>query len=71
MSGTPKRGRSGAADRTARWWPRPSTCLRGALDVGCGEGADAIWLTLHGWDATALDVSHVALERARAAAADA
>jgi SAM-dependent methyltransferase len=35
-----------------------------ALDVGCGEGADAVWLARHGWDVTALDVSHVALERA-------
>lgn len=42
-----------------------------ALDVGCGEGADAIWLALRGWDVTALDVSLVALERAGAAAADA
>ena len=35
-----------------------------ALDVGCGEGADAVWLAEHGWDVTALDVSGVALERA-------
>jgi SAM-dependent methyltransferase len=35
-----------------------------ALDVGCGEGADAVWLAEHGWDVTALDVSQVALERA-------
>jgi SAM-dependent methyltransferase len=34
------------------------------LDVGCGEGADAVWLAEHGWDVTALDVSQVALERA-------
>ena len=42
-----------------------------ALDVGCGEGADAVWLTLHGWQVTGLDVSRVALERAAAVAADA
>jgi len=36
-----------------------------ALEVGCGEGADAIWLAQQGWDVTALDVSRVALERAR------
>jgi SAM-dependent methyltransferase len=35
-----------------------------ALDVGCGEGADAVWLAEHGWEVTALDVSGVALERA-------
>ena len=42
-----------------------------ALDVGCGEGADAVWLALRGWRVTALDVSQVALERARKAAHDA
>jgi SAM-dependent methyltransferase len=35
-----------------------------ALDVGCGEGADAVWLATRGWNVTALDVSQVALERA-------
>jgi SAM-dependent methyltransferase len=35
-----------------------------ALDVGCGEGADAVWLAAQGWTVTALDVSQVALERA-------
>jgi SAM-dependent methyltransferase len=35
-----------------------------ALDVGCGEGADAVWLARQGWDVTALDVSQVALDRA-------
>lgn len=40
-----------------------------ALDVGCGEGADAIWLAQRGWEVTALDPSGVALARARRAAA--
>lgn len=42
-----------------------------ALDVGCGEGADAIWLASRGWRVTAIDISTVALDRAaqRAAAA--
>ena len=35
-----------------------------ALDVGCGEGADAVWLSRHGWQVTGLDVSRVALDRA-------
>ena len=35
-----------------------------ALDVGCGEGADAIWLAGQGWDVVAVDISAVALERA-------
>ena len=39
-----------------------------ALDVGCGEGADALWLAERGWDVTALDVSQVALDRATAQA---
>ncbi|KGN31521.1 hypothetical protein N802_03900 [Knoellia sinensis KCTC 19936] len=40
-----------------------------ALDVGCGEGADAIWLAHQGWDVTGVEVSDVALERARQQAA--
>jgi SAM-dependent methyltransferase len=38
-----------------------------ALDVGCGEGADAIWLAQRGWTVTAIDVSEVAIGRAREA----
>lgn len=34
-----------------------------ALDVGAGEGADAVWLAGQGWQVTALDVSEVALDR--------
>jgi SAM-dependent methyltransferase len=41
------------------------------LDVGCGEGADAVWLAGRGWEVTALEVSGVALERAARHAAEA
>jgi SAM-dependent methyltransferase len=41
---------------------------RTALDLGCGEGADAIWLAGHGWTVTAVDISAVALQRAAEAA---
>jgi len=40
-----------------------------ALDLGCGEGGDAIWLAQRGWQVTAIDVSATALRRASALAA--
>lgn len=42
-----------------------------ALDVGCGEGADVIWLAAQGWQVTGIDVSQVALDRAASKAAEA
>ncbi len=39
-----------------------------ALDLGCGEGGDAIWLAEKGWHVTAVDVSETALARAAAEA---
>ena len=39
-----------------------------ALDVGCGEGADALWLAERGWRVTGVDISTVALGRAAAEA---
>lgn len=41
-----------------------------ALDVGCGEGADAIWLARQGWAVVGTDISSVALERAAQHARD-
>lgn len=35
-----------------------------ALDVGCGEGGDVLWLAGQGWQVTGLDWSRVALDRA-------
>jgi thioredoxin reductase/SAM-dependent methyltransferase len=37
-----------------------------ALDVGAGEGADALWLAERGWKVTATDISSKALARVRA-----
>lgn len=37
---------------------------RTALDAGCGEGGDAIWLAQKGWQVTGLDFAETALRRA-------
>lgn len=42
-----------------------------ALDLGCGSGADAIWLAQQGWHVTAVDIADAALASGRAHAADA
>jgi methylase of polypeptide subunit release factors len=38
--------------------------LGSALEVGSGEGADALWLAARGWRVTGVDFSATALERA-------
>ena len=67
------------SSRSELWSGRPNVQLLAhaseldagtALDVGCGEGADAIWLAQRGWHVTALDVSPVALQRGARRAAE-
>lgn len=41
-----------------------------ALELGAGEGADALWLASQGWEVTGVDISATAVERARSHAAD-
>ncbi len=36
-----------------------------ALDLGAGDGRNAVWLAEHGWRVTAVDFSAVAIERGR------
>lgn len=35
-----------------------------AIDLGCGEGRNAIWLAERGWSVTAIDFSQVAIDKA-------
>lgn len=39
--------------------------LGSALDIGCGEGADLVWLSSQGWEVTGIDFSPTAVARAR------
>jgi len=40
-----------------------------ALDLGCGEGADSVWLAARRWQVTAIDIAKSAMTRAEALAA--
>jgi SAM-dependent methyltransferase len=40
------------------------------LDVGCGTGANALWLAVHGFDVLGVDLSPLAIDRARARMGD-
>jgi SAM-dependent methyltransferase len=57
------------------WRPlfeRPGAPAPGrALDVGCGSGRDAVYLTQRGWQVTAVDFVDEALAKARQRAAEA
>jgi len=39
-----------------------------AIDLGCGEGRNTVWLAARGWQATGVDFSDVGLDKARALA---
>jgi 16S rRNA G1207 methylase RsmC len=63
-----------------RWSGKPNAALveevadlepGTALDLGCGEGGDAIWLAAQGWTVTATDISQTALDIAARHAAEA
>ncbi|MEV5674091.1 MULTISPECIES: class I SAM-dependent methyltransferase [unclassified Streptomyces] len=65
------------AARPAADGPRPNARLTetvtglppgDALDLGCGEGGDALWLARQGWHVTAVDISAVAVGRLAALA---
>src|SRR6478609_10079414 len=67
-------------DREQLWSGQPNGALVAetagmppgrVLDIGCGEGADAVWLARGGWTVTALEVSGLALRRAAEHARDA
>ena len=53
------------ASKSQIWSGRPNSTLvelighrapGRALDLGCGEGGDAIWLAERGWQVTAVDI---------------
>ncbi len=41
-----------------------------ALEVGCGTGTNALWLAKHGFDVLGVDLSPLAIDRARARMSD-
>ncbi|MFF7244608.1 class I SAM-dependent methyltransferase [Embleya sp. NPDC008237] len=60
------------ADRPTDRDPRPNGRLAetvadlppgDVLDLGCGNGGDALWLARRGWHVTAVDISAVAVDR--------
>ena len=68
------------AESPQRWSGNPNATLvdvvaplapARAVDLGCGEGADAIWLARQGWTVLGVDISPTAVTRARGAAVEA
>ena len=68
------------AESPRRWSGNPNATLVDlvtgitpgrAVDLGCGEGADAIWLARQGWTVTGVDISPTAVARAQGAATEA
>ncbi|MDA8275997.1 MAG: class I SAM-dependent methyltransferase [Actinomycetota bacterium] len=67
------------AERRRIWSGEPNAALVDAasrlqpgraLDLGCGEGGDAVWLAEQGWQVTGVDISATAAARCRALAAE-
>lgn len=67
-------------EQSQRWSGNPNATLVDvvaplvpgrAVDLGCGEGADAIWLARQGWRVLGVDISPTAVARAHAAAVEA
>ena len=50
------------------WWKTKTLRPARTLELGCGTGADAIYLAARGFEMTAVDSSPIAIERARARA---
>lgn len=68
------------AGKRGQWSGNPNALLVGeveamapgtALDLGCGEGGDAIWLARLGWQVTAVDIAESALSYGAEHAAEA
>jgi len=67
------------AEKGALWGVEPNVFLAGivadlepgtALDLGCGQGRNALWLASRGFTVTGLDLSPVAIAQAKAIAAE-
>jgi trans-aconitate methyltransferase len=65
------------AEQPQRWSGNPNPTLVDlvadltpglAIDLGCGEGADATWLARQGWRVLGVDISPTAVARAQAGA---